>query len=43
MHLAERTLPSTTSSIGVDTAPDGALLALQGPLVAVLSAELGIS
>jgi predicted NBD/HSP70 family sugar kinase len=43
VHLAERTLPSTTSSIGVDIASDGALLALQGPLVAVLSAELGIS
>jgi predicted NBD/HSP70 family sugar kinase len=42
-RLAERTLPSTTSSIGVDTASDGGLLALQGPLVAVLSAELGIS
>ncbi|WP_186307616.1 ROK family protein [Microbacterium sp. 1.5R] len=43
VHLAERTLPSTTSSIGVDIAAEGALLALQGPLVAVLSAELGIS
>lgn len=42
-RLAERTLPSTTSSIGVDIASDGGLLALQGPLVAVLSAELGIS
>ncbi|RKN67350.1 ROK family transcriptional regulator [Microbacterium sp. CGR2] len=42
-HLAERTFPSTTSSIGVDIASDGGLLALQGPLVAVLSAELGIS
>ncbi len=42
-HLAERTLPATTTTISVDIGSDGGLLALQGPLVAVLSAELGIS
>lgn len=42
-HLTERTLPTTTSTISVDIGSDGGLLALQGPLVAVLSAELGIS
>ncbi|MGN7949038.1 ROK family transcriptional regulator [Microbacterium sp. 22215] len=41
--LTDRTLPSTTSTIGVEIGSDGGLLALQGPLVAVLSAELGIS
>jgi len=42
-HLTDRTLPTTTSVISVDIGSDGGLLALQGPLVAVLSAELGIS
>lgn len=42
-RLTERTLPTTTSAISVDIGSDGGLLALQGPLVAVLSAELGIS
>lgn len=42
-HLRQRTLPSTTRTIGVDVGSDGGLLALQGPLVSVLSAELGIS
>lgn len=42
-YLADRTLPSTTSTIAVEIGSDGGLLALQGPLVAVLSAELGIS
>ncbi|WP_091229419.1 ROK family transcriptional regulator [Microbacterium sp. 3J1] len=42
-HLTDRTFPATTSQIGVDIGSDGGLLALQGPVVAVLSAELGIS
>ncbi|MFJ2371073.1 ROK family protein [Microbacterium sp. NPDC087665] len=42
-HLTDRTLPTTTTVISVDIGSDGGLLALQGPLVAVLSAELGIA
>lgn len=42
-RLVDRTLPTTTSVVSVDIGSDGGLLALQGPLVAVLSAELGIS
>lgn len=42
-RLSDRTFPATTTAVGVEIGSDGGLLALQGPVVAVLSAELGIS